>query len=74
MIDVRVYLMFNDNYTEQYLKYFEEANLDIAIKMAKSIWKEQGQDYNNTGYDLRRVRLEIDGVNVYIDELEHFYN
>ena len=74
MIDVRVYLMFNDNYTEQYLEYFEEANLDIAIKMAKSIWKEQGQDYNNTGYDLRRVRLEIDGVNVYIDELEHFYN
>ena len=74
MIDVRVYLMFNDNYTEQYLEYFEEANLDIAIKMAKSIWKEQGQSYNNVGYDLRRVRLEIDGVNVYIDELEHFYN
>ena len=74
MIDVRVYLMFNDNYTEQYLEYFEEADLDIAIKMAKSIWKEQGQDYNIAGYDLRRVRLEIDGVNVYIDELEHFYN
>ena len=74
MIDVRVYLMFNDNYTEQYVEYFEEANLDIAIKMAKSIWKEQGQDYNNVGYDLRRVRLEIDGVYVYIDELEHFYN
>ena len=74
MIDVRVYLIFNDNYTEQYLEYFEEANLDIAIKMAKSIWKEQGQSYNDNGYDLRRVRLEIDGVNKYIDELEHFYN